>query len=75
MAVPNVPVIHPDDELLSLRAAAEELKLSKQTLLLARIRGELPMREAADRFLIRRQDLEAWKRLRAKRSREKAARA
>ena len=57
-----VPTIHPEDEVLALSQAAQELGLSKQGLLYAHIRGHLAMREAGGRFLVRRQDLEAYKR-------------
>lgn len=71
MTVPNVPVIYPDDEVLALSEAAAELRLSKQALIYAHLRGDLAMREASNRFLIRRQDLEAFKRLRVQRARRR----
>lgn len=57
------------DELLALRAAAREIRMSANTLYAWAIRGRIPARKVAGRFVIRRGDLDAIKKPRTSRDR------
>jgi excisionase family DNA binding protein len=57
----TAPIINPTDELLSLAEAARELGVSRNTAYIWAASGRLPARDAAGRFVVRRQDLNAFR--------------
>jgi hypothetical protein len=56
----EVPVISPDDELLSLPMVARELGITRPTAAMWALRGRFKAREIAGRIVVRRVDLDAF---------------
>jgi hypothetical protein len=71
--VSHVPVIRSTDHVLSMNETAKLVGLSRHGLMLAVLRGELPAREIAGRWVVREQDAEAFRTQRGKRSKARSA--
>lgn len=56
-----IPTLYPDDELLSLRDAARELGVAPQTVWARVIVGDIRARWVISLWVIRRADLDAYK--------------
>jgi hypothetical protein len=52
--------IRKNDHVLSLHAAAKRVGLSRHGLMLAVLRGEVPARQIAGRWVVREQDADAY---------------